>query len=195
MKKCAAIICLLLAMFALSSPALADDPVLTLRDGESGEEMALWPSSPEDGPEWLRYYNDRFGFTLLVPHEIFTSVVTIPANGDGFILGNRAEKSRFRASGGWAEFVDGGLRGSFERAKKEVGEENISYEEFSADDIGDDYWELYWWKHEWFNIRRFVMNEEVWAECEISYPTIPNTDDPMNTVAYTAVQSLVLAKE
>ena len=184
-----ALIAVLLLLAASCAPA--QNPVLTLRDEASGATADLYPSWDPEDRGLLAYFNERFGYAVKVPHKVFTKVVLLPENGDGMVLASEDGKAQFRVSGGHV-MDEGHLDSSFAEAKNAVGTKTISFENRE-----DDSWELCWWEGKTFHRRRMVANEEVWGECEISYPASPEegTEDPLDDVADRAIRSLGLAKE
>jgi hypothetical protein len=178
-------------LFLTTPSAWADKPAKTLKDLDTGMEEHLYPSPDKSEKDLLLYVNDRFGYSVKVPHEIFTEVVLIPDNGDGIILESKDGKSRFRASGGYVMDEDM-LKASFEDARAAAGgDKKISYE-----NIGNDFWELCWWDGDIFHQHKFVMDREVWADCEIYYQASMDegTEHPLDELSLRSLQSLELAK-
>ena len=172
------------------SGALAFEPALTLKDKERGTEVNLYPIPGKEGEGLLFYGNDRFGYSVEVPYELFSEVVTLPDNADGIILASKDGKARFRVSGGNVMDEDT-LRSAFEKAKQSVGKD------FVFENLTEDSWRLCWWDGDRFFQRKFVVNEEVWAECEVSYPSSRDegSRSPWDDLAFQAVESLALGME
>jgi hypothetical protein len=183
---------IIIAVLFLTAPrAWADNPAKTLKEPETGMEEHLYPSPDKNEKDLLLYVNDRFGYSVKVPHEIFTETAVLPQNGDGIELETKDGKARFRASGGYVVLGDE-FASSFELALKTAGgDKNISYQ-----GKGDDYWEICWWNGDLFHRRKFITDGEAWAECEIFYPTSMNegTEDPLDEISERALQSIELAK-
>lgn len=172
------------------SGALAFEPALTLKDKERGTEVNLYPIPDKEGEGLFFYGNDRFGYSVEVPYELFSEVVTLPDNADGIILASKDGKARFRVSGGNVMDEDT-LRSAFEDAKQSVGKD------FVFENLTEDSWRLCWWDGDRFFQRKFVVNEEVWAECEVSYPSSRDEGlrSPWDDLAFQAVESLALGME
>ena len=189
----------ILALFLLLSMllpqlAVSETSALTLRDRERGTSVELmYPDGIAGDTDFLTYYNERYGYFINIPHKVFTKVVVLPENGDGLILESKDGKARFRASGGLAEFVDGDLGDSYNQAIEALGGTNT----FTYIDINRDEgsWELTWWEGNVFHHRRFIMNEEIWCDCEISYESVPREDvyDPLSDLRFDSVRSLAIA--
>ena len=182
---------------AAASHALAIDQALTLKDSERGTTVGLYPTGEKEDLELLLYVNERFGYSVKVPYELFTEVVVLPDNGDGIILESKEglypldPLYRFRTSGGLAMSADM-LETSLKDAKKQV-EENvegaIAYEK-----RGDDWWQLWWWNGSEKGSRKFMTNGEVWGECEITGPGLPrNAPGEYDDLLDRALESLTLA--
>ena len=172
------------------SGALAFEPALTLKDKERGTEVNLYPIPDKEGEGLLFYGNDRFGYSVEVPYKLFSEVVTLPDNADGIILASKDGKARFRVSGGNVMDEDT-LRSAFEDAKQSVGKD------FVFENLTEDSWRLCWWDGDRFLQRKVVVNEEVWAECEVSYPSSRDegSRSPWDDLAFQAVESLALGVE
>lgn len=182
-----------MALLLAASCALALDPALTLRDKERGTAVNLYPTGDKEDEGLLFYFNERFGYAVKVPHEVFTEVVVLPDNEDGMILASKDGGARFRVSGG--NVVDEGeLKASFESSKKAILEAKHL---LTFENLTDESWDLCWWEGKVFHQRRFLANEEVWCDCEISYPAPQDegTEDPLEDILHRAIQSLGLAKE
>ena len=184
------LIVMFLLLLLAASCASAFDPALTLEDKERGTTVNFYPLPDPEDKGLLFYGNDRFGYSLKVPVEIFTEVVMLPDNGDGIILASKDGNARFRVSGGNVMTEDI-LKTSFEEAKQKAGKD-ISFEM-----LGDGAWELSWWEDKTFFQRKFLANEEVWCECEISYPASRDegSEEPLDDLTFRAIQSLGMAKE
>jgi len=179
-----------ITLLLAASGALAFEPALTLKDKERGTEVNLYPIPGKEGEGLLFYGNDRFGYSVEVPYELFSEVVTLPDNADGIILASKDGKARFRVSGGNVMDEDT-LRSAFEDAKQSVGKD------FVFENLTEDSWRLCWWDGDRFFQRKFVVNEEVWAECEVSYPSSRDegSRSPWDDLAFQAVESLALGME
>lgn len=182
-----------IALLLAASCAFALDPALTLRDKERDTTVNLYPTGDDGDEGLLFYFNERFGYAVKVPHKVFTEVVLLPDNGDGMILASKDGGARFRVSGGNV-MDEGELKGSFERSKKEIQEAKHA---LTFENLTDESWELCWWEGKVFHQRRFLANEEVWCDCEISYPAPQDegAEDPLEDILHRALQSLELAKE
>lgn len=193
MRKFCFKLSLTLWVLLLASCVFAFDPALTLRDRERGTTVDLYPVHDESDKGLLFYGNDRFGYSIHVPFEVFTEVVTLPDNGDGMILASKDGKAHFRVSGGYV-VDENPLKTTYEAARKELGRD---LEDFSFYNLTDESWELCWWDGSLFYQRKFVANEEVWAECEIAYPAPKNegSEDPVGDLVSRAIESLALGKE
>ena len=189
MKKISILGLLVLSILAASC-AFAFDPI-TLRDGNTGNTVDLYPTWDEEDEGLLFYGNNRFGYNVKVP-EVFTKVILLPDNEDGMILESQDGKAVFRVSGGFV-MDEGMLRNTYDSALESIGgEDNATYF-----DIGEDSWELFWWKGDTFHSRRFLMKgEEAWSDCSISYETSRNeeTYDPFDEIVHRAIQSLVFGE-
>jgi len=186
MKKISIVGLVVLSILAASG-SLAFDHV-TLRDGETGNTVDLYPTDDED---LLFYASNRFGYEIRVP-KIFTKVVLLPDNEDGMILESEDGKAAFRVSGGFV-MIDGMLEESYDNALESIGGEDKAV----YFDIGEDSWELTWWEGETFHRRKFLMNgEETWGECEISYQSVNNEAvyDPLDDIVHRAIESLAFGE-
>jgi hypothetical protein len=177
----------LLLIFVYCSFALALEPV-TLKDTETGNTVDLYPVSGEE--ELHFYHNDRFGYSVSVPHKIFTKVVVLPDNGDGMILESEDGKARFRVSGAYV-MVDGFLKESYDNAR-----ESITGDWIIDDELGEDYWKLVWREEDIVYRRKFqIKGEEVWVDCEIHYEWEEgDVHDPLPDLTDRAVDSLVFSE-
>ena len=150
------ILCLALAaFFALPALAVADR---SITDAE-GKSVVL-RESPRPG--FYRYIGERSPFAVDVP-ALFTQSVVIPDNGDGIILRDTEDKSRFRASGGR---LVGKLtiREFFESERKNLGAEP-AYEK-----LGKNFFVLSWVEDGNIHYRKLILNGDAWADMEMSYP-------------------------
>ena len=184
MKSLCAKILLISAVIISAASVVYAAAHITLKDSKTKMSVNLYPTIEEEEKELLFYSNTRFGYSVLVP-KIFTKVVTLPSSADGMILESKDKKSRFRVSGGLATDREM-LKKSYDAALKSIGgKDKASYH-----NLGDNSWELYWWKGNVFHQRRFFINEESgWCDCEISYP--PADDDAIGEIINRALQSLV----
>ena len=91
----------------------------------------------------------------------------IADNDDGIIMESSDGLARFRASGGLAEFVEGGLKGSFDRAVKDAGPGLID-KAFASGPNG--HWVVNWRDGDVIHHRKFVIKGDNWFDCELSYP-------------------------
>ena len=186
MKNLYAKILLIFAVFILAvSFVYATEPI-TIKDKKTKMSVDLYPTFEEEDNGLLFYSNARFGYAVKIP-EIFTKVVTLPTNGDGMILESKDGKSRFRVSGGHV-IEEGMLKKTYNAALKSIGGENKA----SYFEIGEDYWELGWWKGKVFNQRKFLMDGGFWCDCEISHPSSneETSYDPLSEIINRALQSL-----
>ena len=191
MKNVFAIAALLaVTLFFEPSPALALDPALTLKDGERGTTADLYPTGDNRDKGLLLYSNDRFGYSVKVPHEIFTQVVVLPDNNDGLILRSRDGQYRFRASGGFVVFEDE-LESSLKNAKQHLEKDGKATQVFAKKGI--DWWTLSWWNAQGKGSRKFMANGEVWCEVEITGPALPrNAPGGYDDLLDRALESLAL---
>jgi hypothetical protein len=164
---------------------------ITLRDSETGNTVDLYPIPDEEN---LRFYgNDRFGYSLSIPHKIFTKVVVLPDNGDGMILESKDGKARFRVSGG---FLIGEAGETLYESYAEVLRNIGGVENAFHHDVGDDYWELFWRKGDIVYKRKFLVNgEEAWSDCEIYFEWEEGVvDDTLPDLTQRAIESLAFPK-
>lgn len=146
----------------------AQEPALTLEDSERQTSVALYASAESGGPEdFYLYVNSRFSYFGYIPFEL-TTVVAIPDNDDGLMVASADEKATLRMSGGFAEFIPGGLEGSFNAALQDMGQEP-DYSLYVDDEL-KKFWELEWTKEGIKHYRKLLIKEEVMSECEFSYP-------------------------
>ena len=189
MKKIS-ILGLLVLFILVASCSLAFGSV-TLKDKNTGNTVDLYPTVDEKDKGLLFYGNNRFGYSVKVP-EAFTKVILLPDNEDGMVLETEDGKAAFRVSGGFV-MNEGMLKESFDSALESIGgKDNATYF-----DVGEDSWELYWWKGETFHSRKFVINgEETWSDCEISYQSSPDEGmyGPGDEIVHLSIQSLVFGK-
>ena len=174
----------------IAAAVFAFEPVI-LKDSKTGMTVNLY--SIPDESNLLFYGNNRVGYNVSVPHKIFTKVVLLPQNEDGMILESKDGKARFRVTGG-RMVNEGILKESYDKACKDIGgEQKASYF-----DLGNDYWQLCWWKGKTFHIRKFVIDTEknAWGDCEIYYitPKGEGTYDPRAEIIYNAIESFMFAK-
>ncbi len=159
---CSAVWAALFPATALARPEV----VLTLHDAERGTSLHLYDGKEAGGPQGsLVYLNDRYHFFAYVFPET-TTLVMLPENDDGIILSSKDGKARLRLSGGLAEFVPGGLQGSFDQALGEAGQELVH----KIYDPAKGYWELHWKKAGIMHGRKFFIRGENTADCEFTYP-------------------------
>ena len=165
--------------------ACAVNPV-TLKDDKTKIAVNLYPTADDEDEGLLFYSNERFGYSVKIP-KVFTKVVMLPDNGDGMILESKDGKSRFRVSGGFV-MEKWTLKKTYDAACNSIGGTNNA----SCFYIGDDYWELCWWKDKILNRRKFLTNDEAWCDCEISYLTVngEGSYDSLEEVMYRAIESL-----
>ena len=150
------ILCFMLAaFFALPALAAADR---TITDAE-GKSVVLRESTR---PGFFQYTGERSPFAVDVP-ALFTQAVVIPDNGDGIILRDIEDKARFRASGG--RLVDTlTIREFFESERKNLGVKP-AYEK-----LGKNFFVLSWVADGNIHYRKLILNEDAWADMEMSYP-------------------------
>lgn len=184
MKKILSVIILLF----VASCAFALDPALVLRDDDRETTANLYKVAGDD--DSLLYVNERFGYSVMVPHKAFTEVVVIPDNEDGMILETKDGGGRFRVSGGFV-MEDGYLKTSFEDARRLVGEQNITNHE-----VGEDYWELYWWVGDVFHRRKLIASDDAWCDCEYSLTVDRTTgkEHPFDEISRLAIESLTMVE-
>jgi hypothetical protein len=186
-KNLLAKILLVSLMLAFAAIALALESI-TLKDSETGNTIVLYPIPDE--AELLFYSNERFEYSVSVPHKVFTKVVVLPDNGDGMILESKDGKARFRVSGGYV-MVDRFLKESYDSAR-----ESITGDWIIEDEIGEDYWKLAWREEDVVHYRKFrIKGEEAWADCEIYYEWEEGVvDDPLPDLTDRAVDSLAFGE-
>ena len=143
-------------------------PVLTVKDTERGNEAALYETDMGGDSPHLLYVNERYGYSALIPPAMAEAAVTIPDNGDGLILASKDGRARYRASGGMADFVEGGLKGAFEEALKNAGPD-ISEAVFNNNERGTA-WTLFWTQGGMVHKRGFTIRDGDMFDCELSYP-------------------------
>ena len=185
MKKISIFVLLVVSMLAASC-SFAFDPI-TLKDGKTGNTAILYPTVKEEDKGLLFYSNPTFGYCVNIP-DVFTKVVLIPDNGDGIALTTKDGKAAFRVSGGHV-IDDDMLKESYDSALQSIG----GKDEAVFFDIGNDSWELTWWKGDTFHSRKFLMRgEEAWCDCEISYKSIMSEEvyDPFDEIASRAIKSI-----
>ena len=153
--------------FIAVSFVYADDPIV-LKDNKTKMAVNLYSTIDEEDKELLFYSNARFGYSVKIP-KIFTKVVSLPTNGNGIILESKNRKSRFHVSGG-AVTAEGMLKKTYETAYNSIGGKDKA----SYSDIGENYWELSWWEGEVFHRCKFLINDQAWCDCKISYPASNN---------------------
>ena len=125
---------LLLSLFLCGFLAPGQKPALTLKDAKQETTADLYKiDMGENVNEIFLYVNERYGYSALIPLGMAEAVVVIPDNGDGLILASKDGSARFRASGGLAEFVEGGLNGVFATALKNIGPALIEASFYSAE--------------------------------------------------------------
>ena len=156
MKRALSICGLLCCLLAYAQPAMAADRTIIDAEGKS----VVLRESPQ--PNFFHYVNERSPFAVDVP-ALFTKAVLIPDNGDGIILSDAEDKARFRASGGR---LVGALtiREFFESERKNLGIKP-AYEK-----LGKDFFVLSWVKDGNIHYRKLILNEDAWADMEMSYP-------------------------
>jgi hypothetical protein len=166
---------------------------LTLKDDYTGNTIKLYPPfySEEVKGFLAAYDNARFGYSVLIPSQVFTEVVLFPDNEDGIILASKEDGYRFRVSGG--HVIDEDIyKTSMEEAKKHV-EENVEGA-MITEKTGDGWWELSWWNGPEKGVRRFITNGEIWCECEITWPGLPhNAPGEYDELFEHSLQSLSLS--
>lgn len=151
---------------ALPSDAWAQNAVLILKDKERNLEEPLFEGPSGSG--CFVYKNARFNYSVHVPRDITRLVAGLPDNGDGLLLSSQDGKAKMRVSGGYAEFVEGGLQGSYENAVQEAGRQ-VLRKKITQNEQQQE-WELVWKKDTIMHKRKFVIKGEVKADCEFSYP-------------------------
>ena len=162
----ALVLCIAVSAVAFPSSAPARQAVLTLRDAERGTSVALYDGREAGGPRGsFLYSNTQYQYFAYIFPEI-TTVVMVPDNDDGLILSSKDGKARLRVSGGLAEFVPGGLKGSYEAARRDAGSGIVD----TTYDPAKGYWELRWKKNNTMHGRKLFIRGENMADCEISYP-------------------------
>ena len=166
---------LLLAMFcfftaALAVPpsfAMAQTPVLTLKDSDRGTLVDLYPTGDPGGDGFYLYKNGKYGYSAWIPVEI-TQDVTLPDNEDGVILASKDGNTRFRVSGGLVEFVPGGLKGAFDETFKEH-QAMITDVLFVQNELRA-FWVISWKEEGMMHHRKFAVKDDNWFDCEFFYP-------------------------
>jgi hypothetical protein len=154
---------LLLILFptAKVNAASVRDGSVELFDSETEQTEVLTPAKTAD---FLLYTNDRFEYSVDVP-AAFTKVIRLPDNGDGLILAAEDDKSRFRASGGLSEFIEGGLKQSFDEAQGSLPVK-AAYATLKK-----DFWVLSWLEDDEIHYRKFMLRGDTWCDFELTYPT------------------------
>ncbi|MCL1985545.1 MAG: hypothetical protein FWG59_03775, partial [Betaproteobacteria bacterium] len=159
-------------LFAAShAHAAAVGPVLTLKDSERGTTAGLYPVGDKKDKGLLLYINERFNYSVKVPHEVLTQVVVLPDNADGIILQSKDGQYRFRASGGFV-MSDDMFETSLKNAKEYVEKNAEGARVFEKK--GDGWWALSWWNGPDKGGRRFMTNGEMWCDIEITWPGRPH---------------------
>ncbi|MDL2216109.1 hypothetical protein LJB81_00080 [Desulfovibrio sp. OttesenSCG-928-M14] len=155
-------VCLLAAQLAyIPSYAIARSPALTLKDAEMENTVELYKTGDPSGDGFYLYVNEKYGYSAWIPSAI-THVVTLPDNEDGLILSSGDGKARFRASGGLAEFLVGGIQGALDEACKG----GMGY----VRDRGETFWVIAWQYNNMVHHRKFVLDRGSWFDFEITYP-------------------------
>ena len=150
-----AMICLFVASLAVLPPsAIAQKPALTLKDANRGTSVKLYTTGDPGGDGFYLYKNERFGYYAWVPSQT-TRVVTLPDNGDGIILASKDGTVNFRASGGFVEFVDGGLKGAFDEMFK-THQLNITDILFVQNELRA-FWVISWKEKDLLHHRKFAI--------------------------------------
>ena len=148
--------CCLFAVLLCASPGSASNRTLT---NDRGKPVVL---STTESPDFFRYLNPRFGFTVDVP-AIYTLAVVIPDNDDGVILSDSRDETRFRASGG--NVIDERtLRQRYESDRKDLGEA-VSYSH-----LGKGFYVLSWVEDAMIHYRKFLLAPSVFCDMEFIYP-------------------------
>ena len=158
----------LVIFWTISLPclALSQEPALILHDQQRGTSVELYFGPETDEPAgYFLYVNKKFDYFGYIPSEI-TTVVLIPDNDDGLILTSVDEKATLRMSGGFAEFIPGGLQGSYEQALQGIEQQIDS----SGYDEEKQFWELEWTADGIKHHRKFCINNDIMSECMFSYP-------------------------
>jgi hypothetical protein len=174
---------LLLCVFLCGFLAPGQKPARTLKDAERGTAVDLYEvMMAEDDPPFLLHVNERFGYSVLIPPVMAEKVVIIPDNGDGLTLTSKDGKARFRGSGGRAEFVEGGLKGTFMRALDSAGPD-VSQAILSNNEYATE-WMLFWRQGDMIYKRKFAIHGGNVFDCELSYPASEQEkyDSVTNTV-------------
>lgn len=151
----------------LTTLALAKVPALILKDMERETSVELYKTGDPDGGKFYLYINKRYGYSAWIPSGI-TQVVILPNNGDGLILASKDDLKRFRASGGLAEFLFDGFKGSFDQAFK-AHEPNLIRAVFNQNTERSE-WIVSWKENNTIHHRKFVVKDDHWFDCELSYP-------------------------
>ncbi|MDY0275366.1 MAG: hypothetical protein RBR42_08005 [Desulfomicrobium sp.] len=144
-------------------------PVLTLTDPQTSNSVPLYNTGGDpSGKNFLLYYNEKFDYTCWIP-TAFTQVVLLPDNEDGLIVAAVDAQAQLRATGGYVDFLDGGLKGDFERTKNSITKNNLIYEDYTQDEW-KTYWELRWQDSDKIVLRKMILNGDYYCDLEISYP-------------------------
>lgn len=147
-------------------PALARQPTLVLEDKERGTSVTLYKNTDPSGDRYRIYVNEKYSYSAWIPSDI-TEVILLPDNEDGLILASKDGSKRFRASGGLAEFVEGGLVGAFIEAYK-ANEANLLNVVFIQNDMHTE-WRISWREKDTIRHRKFTIKDGNWFDCEISH--------------------------
>jgi hypothetical protein len=137
----------------------------TLHDPNTDMKAILYLDE-QQGNDWFRYTNDRFGYTFIVQYH-HSSVVLIPVNGDGIKLCNKDGEIQIRASGAYISQDNQKLHASFMEFRNTVGEYNIVFEF-----LCDTYWYLCWWEKDLLHMKKYIANDVIYAELEVDYPPV-----------------------
>ena len=186
MKKIFLALLFMSCFAAFTAGAFALEPI-TIRDGNTGNTEDLYPIPDEE--ELLFYGNERFGYSVNIPHKVLTEVVLLPDSGDGMILESKDGKAAFRVSGGFLTRKAGDtLFESYAETLRRVG----GVENTIHHDAGDDYWEISWRNGNTLHMRRFLLNgEEAWSDLEMHYEWDEGAgDDSLHSIMWRSFISL-----
>ncbi|MDL2313528.1 hypothetical protein LJC36_00940 [Desulfovibrio sp. OttesenSCG-928-C14] len=160
--------CFFVALLAfLPSTAMAQKPVLTLKDTNRGTSVNLYATGDPGSDGFYLYKNERYGYYAWIPSQT-TRVVTLPDNGDGLRLVSKDGTASFRASGGLVEFVDGGLKGAFDETFK-AHQKTINNALFVQNELRA-FWAISWKEKDTQHHLKFSVKGANWSDCEFSYP-------------------------
>lgn len=144
-------------------------PAHTLLDPQTNNLVHLYPTSGDPSEKnFLLYYNDQFEYTCWIPAD-FSQVVLLPDNGDGLILETQDGQAQLRATGGYADFLEGGLQGSFDQAQSAIVNGSITHQEYAQDE-----WKAYWILEgqdgDKMFVRKLIIHGDYYCELHLSYP-------------------------